>query len=158
MDRSQSSQPSPPSPPPLHRDDLPSMDLAQMLSSALGGGAAGGARTLGPARKRPGLPARARGPFARAKGLPARSQGLPARGTRRHLEVAAADTVTMTREAEWWIARDHPDHVQRFVDQWHGARDLDCLDLYGASGRVGSTWQAMGLTARSYDIKAITVR
>ena len=87
----------------------------------------------------------------------AQAHGLPARGACRHLEVAAADTVTMTQEADWWVAREHPDDVQRFVDQWRGARDLDCLDLYGASGRVGSTWQAQGRRAASYDIKVVTV-
>ena len=169
------------------------MDLAQMLSSALGGGAAGGAgppgrarrrpasltRPAGPGaqgpRKRPGLAAHSAQeggkPRAQAHGLPARSaqEGgepglqawtrprLPARDACRHLEVAAADTVTMTQEADWWVAHEHPDDVQRFVDQWRGARDLDCLDLYGASGRVGNTWQAQGRRAAPYDIKVVTV-
>ena len=126
-------------------------------------------------RKRPGLAARSAQeggkPRAQAHGLPARSaqEGgepglqawkrprLPARGACRHLEVAAADTVTMTQEADWWVAREHPDDVQRFVDQWRGVRDLDCLDLYGASGRVGNTWQAQGRRAAPYDIKVVTV-
>ena len=48
----------------------------------------------------------------------------------------------------------------RCIGQWNaigcfgGQRNLDCLDVYSASGRVASAWKAQWYNAKSIDVKS----
>ena len=66
---------------------------------------------------------------------------------------AAQDTTSLTREEERFIAEAHFPEIREYISEWSGDRNLDCLDLFGASGRVAETWKANGKAATSYDIK-----
>ena len=131
-------------------------DLAQVLAAAMGGSAPHDTQAPGLAQGPPGhaagLPAR--GAEVRPEGAASPVGRRRGRGVNRHLDVADADTVTMTPESKWWVAHSHRARIASYVAQWAGSRTLHCLDLYGASGRVCRVWQAHGQTAANYDIKA----
>ena len=63
------------------------------------------------------------------------------------------DTASRTLEREWYSADEHLPEIQEYVTRWSGNRDLRCLDLFGASGRVAETWTANGQASVNYDIK-----
>lgn len=55
----------------------------------------------------------------------------------------------------WFHPEAQLDAVKEFMVQTAGAVDqtLDCLDLFGASGRIRTMWKLHGYEAESYDIK-----
>ena len=75
------------------------------------------------------------------------------KSSRKTARGAAQDTTSLTREEERFSAEAHLPEIRECICKWSGDRDLDCLDLFGASGRVAETWKANGKAATSYDIK-----
>ena len=65
------------------------------------------------------------------------------------------DTTCLTPEREWFQPELHQQALLRFMYQTgeEVRRSVDCLDLFGASGRVKRTWEKAGYSASGYDIK-----
>ena len=71
----------------------------------------------------------------------------------RNLPSVNLDTTTTTCEASWYDAAAHQEEVDAAVNSFDGQRDLDCLDLYGASKVVAKTFGRHRKKAVVYDIK-----
>lgn len=54
----------------------------------------------------------------------------------------------------WYIAEKDYDYWLMFCRQWQGARDVACLDMFSASGRMAAEVRRLGLQAITYDIRA----
>lgn len=65
------------------------------------------------------------------------------------------DTTTFTDETSWFDASDtaNKQHIELYVSQWEGTRDMHILDLFGASASVRKAWEDRGWKGESYDIK-----
>lgn len=83
-----------------------------------------------------------------APGHAAKGQGLPS---------IRDDTTTTTVESEWFAPEQHLEELKSWTRSRMaatGAFDaLDCLDLFGATQRVGRCWRKYGYSSLSYDIK-----
>lgn len=55
----------------------------------------------------------------------------------------------------WYRAERHRDSIVEYMHQRAGVleRALWCIDVFGASGRVMSTWQGAGFASAAFDIK-----
>lgn len=67
----------------------------------------------------------------------------------------ALQNVFKRSAARWYQPEQHSESLQNFLQQTGSlvSRVFDCLDIFGASGRVKDTWDSAGYKAVGYDLK-----
>ena len=86
----------------------------------------------------------------------------PRRGVKRHLSdelpssrsFFSEDTVTNTKEGEWFYAARNRDKVDKVVANYEGGRGYHLVDMFSPHKRAADVFMYKGLSAASCDIRS----